>query len=165
MRLYINEKLFSFHNRYFIKDESGKDILEISSKVISIGDKTWIRDLEGNELIYIEQELFHLMPKYNVMINNKIEYSISKKFNLLKNDYILSNNYKVDGKFLNHNFTVYNNNGEKVGEIYRRYLTFGDQYVIDIYDDKDYLIVLSIIVAITNDIDRAQSNNTASSSN
>lgn len=163
MRLFINEKLFSFHNRYFIKDENEKDILEISSKVISIGDKTWIRDLEGNELVYIEQELFHLMPKYNVMINNIIQYSISKKFNILKNDYILSNNYKVEGKFLNHNFIVYNNNGEKVGEIYRKYLTFGDQYVIDIYDDKDYLIVLSIIVAITNDIDRAQASTSNSS--
>ena len=37
MKLYIKEKIFSFHNRYFIKDEQDKNILEISSKAISIG--------------------------------------------------------------------------------------------------------------------------------
>jgi uncharacterized protein YxjI len=165
MKLYINEKIISFHNRYYIKDETGKDILEISSKPISIGTKTWIKDLEGNNIVYIEQELFHLMPKYNVIINDKIEYSINKKFHLLKNDYILSNNYRIEGNFLSHNFTVYNNKNKKVGEIYRKYLSIGDQYIIDIIDENDYILILSIIVAISNDIDRSQRSMATSNSN
>ena len=35
MKLYVNEKLFSLHNKFFVKDEKGKDVYEISSKVIS----------------------------------------------------------------------------------------------------------------------------------
>ena len=164
MKLYIKEKIFSFHNRYFIKDEQDNNILEISSKVISLGDKTWIKDLNGKELAYIEQELFHLMPKYNVFINGNQEYSIKKKFKLFKNNYELSNNYRVEGNFLSHNFTVYNDKNEKVGEIYRKYISIGDQYIIDIPNDKEYLLILSIIVAITNDIDRAQAAAASSSS-
>ena len=164
MRLYINEKILSFHNRYYIKDEKENDILEISSKAISLGAKTWIKNLNGKQLVYIEQELFHLMPKYNVILNNNIEYSISKKFHILKNDYILSNGYRVEGNFLGHNFVVYNPANEKVGEINRKYLTIGDQYIIDIFDEKEYILILSIIVAITNDIDRAQ-NNAATANN
>ncbi len=162
MKLFIKEKIFSFHNRYFIKDEKNNDILEISSKPISIGTKTWIKDLEGKELAYIEQELFHFMPKYNVFINGNKEYFIKKKFKLFKNDYELSNNFRVEGNFLSHNFTVYNDKHEKVGEIYRKYFKIGDQYIIDIPNEKDYLLVLSIIVAITNDIDRAQAASTSS---
>lgn len=156
MKLYIKEKIFSLHNRYFIKDENDKDILEISSKAISLGSKTWIKDLNGKELVYIEQELFHLMPKYNVIINGNKEYSITKKFKFFKNNYELSNNYRVEGNFLSYNFIVYNDKNEKVGEINRKLFKIGDQYIIDIPNEKDYLLILSIIVAITNDVDRAQ---------
>ena len=155
----------SLHNKYYINDENGNNILEISSKLISLGDKTWIKNLDGKELVYIEQELFHLMPKYNVYINGQLAYSINKKFHILKNDYIISNNYRVEGSFLSHNFSVYNEKNEKIGDIYRKYLTIGDKYIIDINDEKEYLTILSIIVAITNDIDRAQRAASASSSN
>ena len=156
MKLYVNEKFLSIHNRYFIKDESGKDILEISNKINLSDFRTSINDLNGKELAYIKRE-FHLMPKYNVFINNNFEYSINKQFQLFKSNYVLSNNYRVDGQFLSHNFTIYNDKNEKIAEIFREYFTIGDRYTIDIIDEKDYLIILTIIVAITRDIDRAQS--------
>lgn len=165
MKLYINEKLMSLHNKYYISDEQGNNILEISSKPISIGTKTWINDLNGKELAYIEQELFHLMPKYNIYINNNLMYSIDKKFRLLSNDYTLSNNYRVEGDFFMHDFSVYNDKNEKVAYVSRKYISIGDKYVVDIYDDKDYLLILTIVVAITNDIDRSQRSQTASSNN
>lgn len=155
MKLYVNEKIISIHNRYFIKDESGKDILEISNIIKPSDFRTSINDLNGNELAYIKRE-FHLMPKYNVFINNNFEYSINKQFQLLKSNYVLSNNYRVDGQFLSHNFTIYNDKNEKIAEIFREYFTIGDRYTIDIIDEKDYLLILTIIVAITRDIDRAQ---------
>ena len=49
MRLYINEKLMSLHNKYYINDENGNNVLEISSKLISLGDKTWIKNLDRKE--------------------------------------------------------------------------------------------------------------------
>ena len=70
MRLYVNEKLFSIHNKFYVKDENDMDVYEISSKIISLGDKTTINDMQGNKIAYIEQELFHIMPNYNVYINN-----------------------------------------------------------------------------------------------
>ena len=50
MKLYVKEKLMSFHNRYFIYDESGEVAYEIESKVISICDKTTIYDKFHNEI-------------------------------------------------------------------------------------------------------------------
>lgn len=162
MRLYIKEKIFSLHNKYYVKNEQDQDILEISSKVISLGSKTWIKKLDGTELAYVEQELFHLMPNYNIIINNQIICSIKKKFNFFKNNYELSNNYRVEGSFINHEFVVYNSQNAKVGQINRKFFTIGDQYIIDIYDENDYLLILLIIVAITNDIDRAQASSASS---
>ena len=158
MKLYVKEKLMSFHNRYFIYDEMGEVAYEIESKVISIGDKTTIYDKFHNEVAYIEQEILHIMPHYNIYIGGEFKYNIKKKFKLLKNDYELSNMYQVDGSIWGYSFTILNDLGDTVASITREILTIGDKYQIDIIDEKDINTILTIIVAITNDIDRSQAN-------
>lgn len=156
MKLYVNEKLFSFHNRFYVKDENDKDVYEISSKIISLGDKTTINDIEGNKIAYIEQELLHLTPHYNVYINDILEFQITKKFQLFKNDYTLSNGYRVEGKFMMLDFKVFDDNNIQIGSIKRKFFSIGDKYEIEINDPNKKEIVLAIIVAITNDVNRNQ---------
>ena len=48
MKLFVKEKLFSMHNRYYIYNENEELTYEIESKVISIGDKTTIYDKNHN---------------------------------------------------------------------------------------------------------------------
>ncbi len=156
MKLYVNEKLLSLHNRFYIKDENDCDIYEISSKVFSIGDKTTITDMNGNKIVYIEQELLHIMPNYNIYINDNFFCKITKKFQLFKNDYILSNGYKVAGNFLMLDFAIYDDANNQIGSIKRKFITIGDKYEIDIQDINKKEIVLAIIAAISNDINRNQ---------
>lgn len=163
MKLYVNEKLFSFHNRFYVKDENDKDVYEISSKIISLGDKTTINDMEGNKVAYIEQEILHLTPHYNVYINDTLEFKIIKKFQLFKNDYTLNNGYRVDGNFFMLDFKVFDDNNNQIGSIKRKFISIGDKYEIEINDTSKKEIVLAIIVAITNDVNRSQ--NTSNNSN
>ena len=163
MKLYVNEKLFSFHNRFYVKNENDKDVYEISSKIISLGDKTTINDMEGNKVAYIEQEILHLTPHYNVYINDILKFQIIKKFQLFKNDYTLNNGYRVDGNFFMLDFTVYDEDNNKIGSIKRKFISIGDKYEIEINDTSKKEIVLAIIVAITNDVNRSQ--NTSNNSN
>ena len=163
MKLYVNEKLFSFHNRFYVKDENDKDVYEISSKIISLGDKTTINDMEGNKVAYIEQEILHLTPHYNVYINDILEFQIIKKFQLFKNDYTLNNGYRVDGNFFMLDFKVFDDNNIQIGSIKRKFISIGDKYEIEINDISKKEIVLAIIVAITNDVNRSQ--NTSNNSN
>lgn len=156
MKLYVNEKLFSLHRKFYIKDESGMDVYELSSKYFSLGDKTTINDMNGNKIAYIEQEILHLTPNYNVYINNEFSFKIVKKFQIFKNDYALSNGYRVVGNFMMLDFVVYDDNNQLVGSIKRKFLSIGDKYEIDIMDIKKKEIVLAIIVAITNDVNRSQ---------
>ncbi|MDD5888844.1 MAG: LURP-one-related family protein [bacterium] len=162
MKLFVKEKLFSIHNRYYIYNENDEIAYEIESKAISIGDKTTIYDKNHNIVAYIEQEWFHFMPHYNVYIENNYEYQIKKKFNMFKNDYELSNSYKVEGSILNLNFTIINNFGKEIAIVNRKFLSIGDKYQIEILDEKDVNTILTIIVAITNDVDRSQANSSSS---
>ena len=157
MKLFVKEKVFSMHNRYYIYNESDELSYEIESKVFSIGDKTTIYDKDRNVVAYIEQEIFHLTPYYNVYIDDEYKYQIKKKFQFFKNDYELSNSYKVDGSTFNLNFAIINNNGKTVALVNRKFLSIGDKYQIEIIDEKDIYTILTIVVAITNDVDRNQS--------
>ena len=163
MKLFFKEKLFSMHNRYYIYNEDEELAYEIESKVISIGDKTTIYDRNHNVDAYIEQELFHLTPHYNVYIEDEYKYQIKKKFQFFKNDYELSNMYKVDGSTFNLNFSIINNYGKVVAVVNRKFLSIGDKYQIEILDEKEIYTILTIIVAITNDVDRSQANSANSS--
>ena len=161
MKLFVKEKLFSIHNRYYIYDENDEMAYEIESKAISIGDKTTIYDKNHNTIAYIEQELFHFTPHYNVYIEGDYKYQIKKKFQFLKNDYELSNLYKVEGSTFNLNFTIINNYGKEIALVNRKFLSIGDKYQIEIIDENDIYIILTIIVAITNDRSQANSSNSS----
>lgn len=161
MKLYVNEKLFSLHKKFYVKDENDLDIYEISSKIISFGDKTTINDMAGNKIAYIEQELFHITPTYNVYINDEFEFKITKKFQLFKNDYSLDNGYRVDGNFMMLDFIVYDDMDNQIGSVTRKFFSIGDKYEITIDDVNKTEIVLAIIVAITNDVNRSQNSNSS----
>ncbi len=156
MKLYVNEKLISIHDKFYIKDEKDSDVYEIVSKIISIGDKTTISDMQGNQIAYIEQEVLHITPHYNVYINDEFVFTIKKKLQFIRNDYILSNGYSVDGDILNLDFVIYDDNNNKIGSIKRKLISIGDKYEITIEDDSKKETILAIIVAITNDINRSQ---------
>ena len=162
MKLYVNEKLFSIHNKFYVKDENNVDVYEISSKIISLGDKTTIYDMKGNKIAYIEQELLHISPNYNVYIKDEFKFKIKKKFQLFKNDYLLSNGYRVEGNFMMLDFIIYDDNNIPVGSIKRKFISIGDKYEINIDDTNKKEIILAIIVAITNDVNRNQSSSSNS---
>lgn len=159
MKLYVNEKLFSIHRKFYVKDENDLVIYEISSNAISLGDKTTISDVNSNKIAYIEQELFHIMPNYNIYINDEHICKIIKKFHFFRNDYILSNGYKVQGKFMMLDFVIYDNIDNCIGSIKRNLISIGDKYEIEIIDTSKKEIILAIVVAIANDINRIQRSN------
>ncbi len=156
MKLYVNEKLTSLHDKFYVKDENNNDVYEINSKIVSIGDKTTITDMNGNKIAYIEQELLHLTPHYNVYVNDELIFKISKMFQLFKNDYLISNGYYVKGDFLSLDFAIYDENKNEIGSIKRKFISIGDKYEIDIADESKKEIILAIIVAIKNDVNRNQ---------
>ena len=55
MKLYINEKVFSLHDKFHVYDENENNVYEVSSKFPSYWKKTMIYDMDGSKLLYIKQ--------------------------------------------------------------------------------------------------------------
>lgn len=159
MKLYANEKLFSVHNKYSIFDENKTLLYKVQSKIISIGKKTSVFDKNNKEIIYAKQELFHLTSNYNIYIRGRFAFKIKQRFNLFNINFDISNGYSVEGNFFSLKFTIYDKNREPVAKISRKIISIGDKYQIEVLDEKDIEVILSIIVVISNIIDERQSSN------
>lgn len=158
MKLYIREKLISLHNRYFIYNEEGEQVYELESKYLSFNNKTKLLDMNGNELVYVEQELFHLRPVYLIYTGGNHVATVKKKtFIGLPIYEITELGYKVAGDLFSTEFNITDANNNLIASATRKLISIGDKYQLEILDEKNYLIILGILIAIINVVDDNQS--------
>lgn len=159
MKLYIKEKIIDIRTRFFIKNENGENIYEVTNKIFSLGKKTTITDMSGNKIAYIEQEIFKLLPKYNIYFNDTFYSDITKELILMKNNYSLSNGYTVKGDMLMLDIAIHDQSDNLIGYIKREFFTIGDKYEIEIFDPSQLNIILAISAVIANEVNRKQESN------
>lgn len=150
MRYVVKQKIFSLTDSFSIKDENGNNVLMVQRQFLSFGKKLRIFDLSGNELCYIEQQVFRFMPEYNIYIGGQLVANVKKKFNLLKNDFVINSpgaQFYVEGNFFGHDFNIIQG-GRIIARISKEYFTFGDTYGVEIDDDQDQLMGLALAIVI-----------------
>lgn len=159
MKLYANQKPFSFSNEIIIKDENNIDVYDISSEIRAMGTKTTITNMTGNKIIYIEEELLNLISTHSIYINNQPSITIKRIIKpFVACNYTLSNLYIVNGNFRGTDFTIYDDKNNQIGNIKRttQILTIGnsESFEIEIIDNNQKEIILAILATITDDIRR-----------
>lgn len=159
MKYYIKGKMISLHNRFYVYDETGKQVYEISSKAVSFGAKTTLYEMNGQKHAYVEERILHLLSHYDIYIEDQMICSIAQKVKLFKPSYKLTNGYSVDGNIFGFHFNVVDPNGKTMASIKRKAISLADQYEIEIFDEKQELLALAILIAISNDILQEAQNN------
>lgn len=150
MRFQVKQKIFSFGDKFTIKDENMKDFFQVNGKVFSLGDKLTILDMMGNELFYIEQKLFRLFAEYTIYKLDCPVATIKQKFSLFGSKFdIISDygSYTIVGRPLNYNFEVYNNN-KLIATVSKQFFSLSDTYGVDIDDQEDYGFILGLVIII-----------------
>ena len=148
MRLYMNEKVFSWKDKFSIKTETGEDRYFVEGKVISIGKKLRVYDAEGNELAFVNQKLVSLMPKFTVEINDQEVAVIKKKVTFLKPKYIIEGpGWEVQGDFLSHDYEIVEN-GRTIVAIHKKWMSWGDAFELDIEDESQEVLAVAVVLAI-----------------
>ena len=62
MKLYIKEKVFSWGDRFYVRDAAGREKYEVRGEVFSLGKRLHIYDMEGREVALIMQRLLTFLP-------------------------------------------------------------------------------------------------------
>ena len=83
MKLYIKEKVFSWGDKFTVKDEYGYDKYIVEGEVFSWGKKLHVYDMSGREVAFIKQEVWSFLPKYYVFCGDRKVAEIRKEFTFL----------------------------------------------------------------------------------
>lgn len=160
MKLYMKQKVFSFADRFYIKDEEGRDRYYVEGELFSWGKKLHVYDESGHEAAFIQQKVFSFLPRFYVYIEGQEIAEIVKEFTFFKASYRIEGlNWSVKGDFWDHEYEIYEGSNFVVS-ISKQWFTWGDSYVIDIADHVDERYALAVVLAI--DAVIAQANAAAS---
>ncbi len=148
MTLLIEEHIFSWKDRFTIRDETGGDRYYVEGELFSWGKKLHVCDLSGREVAYIEQRLFSFRPRYQVFVGGRLIGEVVREFTFFIPRYTVEGtDWDVEGDFTAHDYHVLHG-GRSVADIHKEWFTFGDCYVLTIASSADELSALALVLAI-----------------
>lgn len=148
MKLYMRQKVFSWVDKFTVKDEYGQDKYHVEGEFFTIGKKLHVYDMSGVEIAYIHQKVLSFLPRFFVFVNGQQIAEIVKKLSFLTPKYCVNGlGWEMEGDFLAHDYQIYRDGGTVV-TFHKKWMTWGDCYEIDIADENDELAALSVVLAV-----------------
>lgn len=148
MKLYVKQKFFSLIDRFSIVDENFDDVFVVEGEWFTLSKKLTIFNTYFEPVAHLRQQLFRIMPHISVSLVNQQEFTVVKRFTLLRQRYIIDNDtWHVEGDVLAHDYRVLDGD-VIVATITKAWFRLSDYYEVNVVDSKDNLKVLSIILAI-----------------
>ncbi len=148
MILYIRQKVFSWNTRFTVKDENGNDKYYVEGEIFSWGKKLHIYDMTGNEVAFIHQKVFSFLPRYFVFIDGQQVAEIVKEFSFFKPRYSITGlGWDIKGNIWAHDYNIEKNN-RSIVSIRKEWFTWGDCYTLDITNQEDEIIAMSVVLTI-----------------
>jgi len=147
MKLYIKQKVFSWRDRFAVKDEFQHDRWFAQGEIFTFGRKLHVYNARGAEVAFIRQKVLSFLPRYFLEVNGKV-YEFVREFTFIRPKYTIRNlDWTIDGNFWAHEYAVSNRHGD-IMRISKAWLSWGDFYELDILDEKNELLCLCVALAI-----------------
>ena len=148
MKLYIKEKVFSWGDKFTVKDAYGNDKYFVEGEVFSWGKKLHVYDMYDREVAFIKQEVWSFLPRYDVFCGERHVAQIKKEFSFLFPRYSIEGlGWEIDGSFTAHDYSI-TQNGRTIVTIQKEWMTWGDSYELDITDPANELVALAVVLTI-----------------
>ena len=148
MKLYIKEKVFSWGDKFTVKDEHGYDKYVVEGEVFTWGKKLHIYDMTGREVAFIKQEVWSFLPRYYVLCGGQQVAEFKKEFTFLFPKYSIEGlGWEIDGSFLAHEYEI-TQRGRSIVTISKEWMTWGDSYELNIANPADEILALAVVITI-----------------
>lgn len=162
MTRYLKQRVFSWRDRFTIRDENGADCYTAEGEFFSLGKKLHVYDTAGREVIFIQQKLLSWTPRYFVFVDGVPVAEIVKELTFFAPRYRIDGlNWRIEGDFFAHEYQILQG-GIPVASIHKEWFTWGDSYAISIQNPLDELPAIAVVLAI--DAAMADANVSASAS-
>ena len=159
MKLYIKQKVFSWGDKFTVKDEYGYDKYIVEGEIFTWGRKLHVYDMVGNEVAFIKQEVWSFLPRYYVFCGNQQVAEIVKEFTFFFPKYTVEGlGWNIEGSFMAHDYVI-NRGSQTIVSISKEWMTWGDSYELDIRNPEDEIVALAVVLRIDCVMAAASSNN------
>jgi uncharacterized protein YxjI len=148
MKFYVKQKIFSFGERFTVKDEFGNDRYFVEGEVFSIPKRFHIYDTSGKEVLLLQSRMFSFMPSYQIIRDDDVAAEIVKEFSFFHPRYRIEGSpFSVEGEVFTHDYTILRD-GHPVASISKEWFTWGDSYMVNNYSGEDEQMLLAILIVI-----------------
>lgn len=148
MKLYIKEKVFTWGDKFTVKDKFGKDKYIVEGEILSLGKKLHVYDMAGTEVAFIKLELLRFLPAYSVFCGDRQVAEIKKEFSFLFPRYSIEGlGWEIEGRFMAHEYAI-TKNGHSIVTINKEWMTWEDSYELNIVDPADEIVALAVVLTI-----------------
>lgn len=148
MKYYIKEKVFTFKDKFYVKNEREEDCFYVEGELISFGKKLHIFDTTGTELALVHRKVLSLLPCFRVYVGENQVAEIIKEIAFFRNKYTIKGlDWEVEGNIYDHDYAIYSN-GQTIATIAKAWFSWGDSYEIDVASEADPLYALAVVLAI-----------------
>ncbi len=152
MRYILKQKLLSWGDDFYIRDENGQDVYFVDGKAFTIGDQLSFQDLQGNELAFIKQKVLAWGRTYEIYRNGVIVAVVKKElFAPFHHTFYVDvpgpDDLTAVGNFFDMEYTF--TRGDKVvATVSKQWLTLGDTYGVEVADGEDDILILASAVVV-----------------
>ena len=157
MKQLLMKQSFEWNRRFTVADETGQITYEVRGQLFQM-QKNWQLVHEGSEVGRVTKQTFSMLPHILVEVDGRVVTTIQKTGFLMFSDYrIDSRELQVDINWATMTFSVMYQ-GNKIGQGKRRWVRFGKQYELTLFDDTAEQLFLNVVLGL----DRAKADKTVS---
>lgn len=148
MKLYIKQKVFTWGDKFTVKDAAGQDRYYVEGEVFTWGKKLHVYDMIGSEVAFIEQQVPSFLPKYTVYVQGRQMAEIVKEFSFFAPRYRVDGpEWEVSGRVMFHDYEI-TQADRTIVTISKEWMTWGDSYELDIANPNDEVLALAVVLII-----------------
>jgi uncharacterized protein YxjI len=133
MRYILKQKLFSWGDDFFIKDENEQDVYFVDGKAFAIGDQLWGKTYEisrGGEVVAVVKKALFAPFHHRFTV-----------------DVPGPDDLEAEGNFTDHEYT-FRRGDRTVATVSKRWFAWTDTYGVDIAPGEDEVLILASAVVV-----------------
>ncbi|HUN31787.1 MAG TPA: LURP-one-related family protein [Trebonia sp.] len=152
MRYLVQERLFSITADFWIEDEGGNQVFRVDGSGPFSREAFALRDTGGNLLTYIRKKAFSWRETLQIESEGGLVASVRPAFALFSQRYEIDlasgSELEAQGNFSGKDFEIRSLNGHVYGRVSREWLRMRDTYWVDVPDESNAPLMISIAVCI-----------------
>jgi uncharacterized protein YxjI len=152
-RYQMRQRLLSIGDDFTIEDQDGNAAFKVDGKALRIRETLIFQDMDGNELLKIQARALRVRDTIEIEDADGSNAATVKKALITpfrdRFEVAVANGPDLDvkGNIVEHDYRL-EGDGEKVGEVSKKWFRVADTYGIEIAPGQNDVLVLAIAVAL-----------------